>query len=50
MRVRVRSNGLAVTVSLRGGRAARRYGKSFYVGWSARQQPGADAPEVTLEP
>jgi hypothetical protein len=50
--VRVLRNGLAVTVSLRGGRgsaaAARRYGKSFYVGWSS---PGA-APtrlKITLQ-
>jgi hypothetical protein len=51
-RVRVLSNGLAVTVSLRGGRgagaAARRYGKSFYVGWSGRQRPAPTRLKITL--
>ncbi len=48
-RVRVLGNGLAVTVSARGGNAAaRRYGKSFYVGWSGRQRPAPTRLKITL--
>src|SRR5207302_181630 len=36
-RIRVLRSGLAVTVSLRGG-VTRRYGKSFFVGWTGRQR------------
>jgi hypothetical protein len=46
-RVRVLGNGLAVTVALRGG-TARRYGKSFYVGWSGRQRPAPARLKITL--
>lgn len=51
-RVRVLTNGLAVTASLGGARravgAVRRYGKSFYVGWSGRQRPAPSRLKITL--
>ncbi|HEV7461281.1 MAG TPA: hypothetical protein VGN78_12140 [Solirubrobacteraceae bacterium] len=50
--VRVLSNGLAVSVSLRAGRGAAaapgRYGKSYYVGWSGRQRPAPTRLKITL--
>ena len=51
-RVRVRGNGLAVTVSLRGGRGAasavRRYGRSFFVRWTGRQRTSPTRLKITL--
>lgn len=51
-RLRVLSNGLAVTASLGGARravgAVRRYGKSFYVSWSGRQRPAPTRLKITL--
>ena len=46
-RVRVRGNGLSVTVSLRGG-GTRRYGKSFFVGWTGRQRSAPTRLRLTL--
>jgi hypothetical protein len=51
-RIRVRPDGLAVTVALKGGRraitATRRYGKSFFVGWTGRQRGTPTRLKITL--
>ena len=50
-KIKVRSNGLAVTVSLKSQPAGktRRYGKSFFVSWTGAQQPAPTRLKVTFK-
>jgi hypothetical protein len=48
-RVRLLATGLEVTITLRGAGHEVRYGKSFFVSWSARSVPAARPLRVTLK-